>query len=194
MKIDRTAELLAKQDITEVIMTYARALDRMDEILLRSVFHPKAKHEHFYKGPSSKPDYVSTDEAPADFVAFAFGVLTTHARTHHQLGNIFVELESSQIAFAESYFTAYHRMRGKGDPLAGPNAFDTEMDFFVGGRYIDRFACINGDWKITHRTGMTDWMRLEPPSSPGYGDVDDNQIGKQGVTDFLYQRKFAYSA
>jgi hypothetical protein len=193
MKRDRAVDLLAKQDITDVIMTYARALDRLDEPLLRSVFHPNAQHEHFYKGPSSDPERVSSGDDPADFVAFALGVLRTHKRTHHQLGNIFVELDTDEIAFAESYFTAYHRMRPKGDPLAGSDAFDTEMDFLVGGRYIDRFACIDGVWKITHRTGMTDWMRLEPPLSSGYGNVDDNQIGKQGVNDFLYRRKVAYS-
>lgn len=189
----KLVELLHKQEITEVIITYARALDHLDETLLRTVFHPGASHEHFYVGPSSEPELLSTADQPADFVAFAFAVLRTHKRTHHQLGNILVELESDETAYAESYFTAFHRMRSKGDPLAGQDAFDTEMDFFVGGRYVDRFTCINGEWKITRRTGITDWMRLEAPTSKGFGDLADNQIGKQGMDDFLYRRKSAYS-
>lgn len=190
---DRLTELLYKQDISEVVISYARALDRLDEVLLRSVFHPGARHEHFYIGPSSAPELRSTDDQPADFVAFALAVLRTHKRTHHQLGNILVEFDGDKAAFVESYFTAYHRMRAKGDPLAGADAFDTEMDFFVGGRYIDRFTQIEGEWKITHRTGLTDWMRLESPSSAGFGDVADNQVGKQGPDDFLHRRKSAYA-
>ena len=194
MARDKAIEtLLAKQAITEVIVTYARALDRLDEALLRSVFHPGARHEHFFTGPSSDPSRPSTPEAPGDFVAFAIGVLKTHLRTHHQLGNILIEMESDEVAFAETYFTAFHRMRPRGDPLAAPDAFDTEMDYFVGGRYIDRFACIDGEWKISHRTGMTDWMRLDSPSSTAFGSVPENQIGKQGREDFLYRCRTLYS-
>ena len=138
-------ELLAKQAITEVICRYARAIDRMDETLLRSVFHPGARHRHFYEGPSSDPDLPSTPEAPGDFVAFALGVLSTFTRTHHQLGNTLIELDGPEHARAETYFTAFHRMRPRGDPAAAPNAYDTEMDYFVGGRYIDRFALRDGE-------------------------------------------------
>jgi len=193
-RVESLAVLLAKQAISEVICTYARALDRLDEPLLRSVFHPGSRHEHFFVGPSSDPSAPSSPEAPGDFVAFAIGALKTHVRTHHQLGNILIELEGEDVAWAETYFTAWHRMRAKGDPLAGPAAFDTEMDYFVGGRYIDRFACVNGEWKITHRTGMTDWTRFEPPSSQGFGDISDNQIGKQGPRDFLYRCREAYGS
>ena len=85
---DQLQELLAKRAITEVITRYARGVDRMDEALLRSVFHPGSEHHHFYEGPSSDPSLPSTADQPGDFVAFAFGVLSAHSRTHHQLGNI----------------------------------------------------------------------------------------------------------
>ena len=38
---DMTDEMLAKQAITEVVYRYARAIDRMDEALLRR--HPRAQ-------------------------------------------------------------------------------------------------------------------------------------------------------
>jgi hypothetical protein len=183
--------LLDKQAITEVIHRYARALDRFDEAMLRSVFHPGSQHAHFFEGPSSDPSIPSKPGAPGDFVAFAFDVLRTHLRTHHQLGNTLIELDGDQ-AFAETYFTAYHRMRPLGDPLASPAAFETEMDYFVGGRYIDRFERRNGEWRITHRTGMSDWMRLEPPSSTAFGSVAPLQVGRQGPEDFIYRAKEAY--
>ena len=47
------------------------------------------------------------------------------------MGNIFIEL-SGDDAYAESYFSAYHRMRAIGDPPAAKDAYDTEMDFLVG--------------------------------------------------------------
>jgi hypothetical protein len=74
-------------------------------------------------------------------------------------------------------------MRPRGDPLAGDNAYDTEMDYFVGGRYLDRFECRDGEWKIVQRTGMTDWMRLETPSSQGFNDIAPQTIGKRAPHD-----------
>ena len=182
---DGTRELLAKQAITEVVFRYARAIDRMDEALLRSVFHPGSRHNHFYEGPSSDPAASSTPDSPGDFVTFALGVLGTFTRTHHQLGNTLIEFTSEDRARVETYFTAFHRMRPKGDPLAAPNAFDTEMDYFVGGRYIDQFELREGEWKIVERVGMTDWTRIEPPTSQGFGDIDQKTVGHRAPDDFI---------
>ncbi|MEM8661701.1 MAG: nuclear transport factor 2 family protein [Pseudomonadota bacterium] len=179
------AQLLAKQEITEVIFRYARAIDRLDEAELRSVFHPQSRHCHFYEGPSSDPAAPSSEGAPGDFVAFAIGFLSACSRTHHQLGNTLIQLDSETTASAETYFTAYHRMRARGDPLAADNAHDTEMDFLVGGRYLDHFALQDGYWKIVQRTGMTDWMRLEPPSSQGFDNIAEHTIGKRAPNDLV---------
>lgn len=185
-------ELLDKQAITEVITTYARALDRLDEHLLRSVFHPDSQHAHGFVGPSSDPSLPSKPGAPLDFVAYAFDVLRTHTRTHHQLGNINIEVDGDD-AYAESYFSAYHRMRATSDPEAAENAYDTEMDFLVGGRYIDRFQRRDGHWKISHRTGLTDWTRLEPPSTQGYFDMPSQLRGHRGSEDLVYRCRKVYS-
>jgi len=187
MSDERLEELLAKQAITEVIHCYARAIDRMDEALLRSVFHPGSRHAHFFEGPSSDPSLPSSPEVPGDFVAFALGLLSTFSRTHHQLGNTLIRLQDSATAVAETYFTAYHRLRAVGDPLASPDAFDNEMDWFVGGRYLDRFELRDGQWKIVERTGMTDWVRLDPASSRGFGDIAPETIGKRAPDDLVYR-------
>lgn len=185
-------QLLDRRSIEDVIMTYARALDRMDEKLLRTVFHPGSRHAHFYEGPSSDPALPSKPGAPGDFVAFAMDVLRTHSRTHHQLGQILIEFDGDTVAFAETYFTAHHRQRQIGDKLAGASACDTEMDYFVGGRYIDRFEKRGGQWKITHRTGMTDWTRLEAPSSQGFGAIANEQLGSRGRKDMVYRCRQLY--
>ena len=46
--------------------------------------------------------------------------------------------DSDTQARVETYFTAWHLVRPLSDPLAGAQAFDNEMDYFVGGRYLDR--------------------------------------------------------
>ena len=191
MNEQKIRELIDKQDITEVVITYARALDRFDESLLRSVFHPDSKHAHGFIGPSSDPSQPSSPGAPGDFVAYAYDVLRTHTRTHHQLGNILIEL-SGDDAYVETYFTAYHRMRALGDPQAAENAYDTEMDFFVGGRYIDRFQKRDGVWKISHRTGLTDWMRTEQPSSQGFFGIPEQLQGQRGAEDLVFRAREAY--
>ncbi len=191
MDEQRLGELLDKQAITEVIMTYARAIDRLDEDLLRSVFHPDSQHAHGFVGPSSDPSLPSSPGAPGDFVAFAFEILRTLTRTHHQLGNIFIELDGDD-AYTETYFSAYHRMRAKGDPLASDGAYDTEMDWLVGGRYIDRMQKREGVWKISHRTGLTDWMRTEPPSTQGFSDIPADMLGHRGPQDLVYRARQVY--
>jgi hypothetical protein len=185
--------LLDKQACAEVMMTYCRAIDHRDEELLRSIFHPGSQHRHGFIGPSSDPSRPSAPGAPGDFVAYALGVLATHTRTHHQLGNIFIEVEASgTVAYTEAYFTAYHRHRPKGDPLASPTAFDTEMDIWVGGRYMDRMEKRDNVWKITNRTGVTDWQRIEPPSSSGYNTIPPDMRMHQSREDFLYKRRAVY--
>ena len=185
--MDELQALLARQAITEVIYRYARAIDRMDEALLRSVFHPGSRHFHFYQGPSSAPEREAGGDDPGDFVRFALNVLSVHTRTHHQLGNTLIEFDSDTHAQVETYFTAYHRMRAQGDPLASDDAFETEMDYFVAGRYLDRFELHDGAWKIAHRTGMTDWVRLESPSPRGIAGIDPDTIGKRAPDDLVYR-------
>ena len=180
-------ELLAKQKITEVIHRYARALDRLDESMLRSVFHPGSRHRHFFEGPSSDPSLPSRPGEPGDFVAFAMDVLRTHSATHHQLGNVLIELTRADSATAETYFTAHQRMRPLGDPLASPSAFDTPMDYFVGGRYLDRFERRDGAWRIVERIGMTDWARIDAPASAIAGAIPPDTIGRQGRDDMVYR-------
>jgi hypothetical protein len=188
MTDDMTRELqtlLDKQAIKEVLMTYCRGIDRLDEAMIRSVFHPDSQHMHGFEGPSS------TDDGSDDFVGYALGFLGTFSRTHHHLGNFFIDVEGD-VAFSEAYFTAHHRRRAKGGPLAGDDATETEMDYFVAGRYLDRLEKRDGQWKITHRTGLTDWSRLENPTGPGLDGLPNNIAGQHGPDDLVYHIREQY--
>jgi hypothetical protein len=186
----RLQALLDKQACAEVMMTYCRAIDHRDEALLRSVFHPDSYHRHGFRGPSSDPTRPSAPGKPGDFVAFALEVLATHAHTHHQLGNIFVELDDDgATAFTEAYFTAHHRMRAKDDPLAGADARETEMNLWVAGRYLDRMEKRDGVWKIAYRVGTTEWTRLEAPTSRGAAALPPDLHSVQSRDDIVYRRR-----
>ena len=182
--------LLDKQACAEVMMTYCRAIDHRDEQLLRSVFHHDSMHRHGFQGRSSDASKPYQKGNPVDFVGYALDVLATFTHTHHQLGNIFIEPEADGVtAFTEAYFTAFHRMRANGDPLAAANAYDTQMDYWVGGRYMDRMQKRNGIWKIASRIGMTDWTRVDAPTSQGYFATPADLRSQQSRKDTLFHRE-----
>src|SRR4051812_5144771 len=122
MDAERTLdELHSRAEIAEVVMRYCRAFDRCDAVLLQSCFHPDATHEHgAFKGPS------------ADFCARGLETVAGVALTHHQLGQISIELDGER-AWVESYFTSYHRFGAEPPPGGKPHE-----DRIMGGRYVDR--------------------------------------------------------
>src|SRR5262245_41542263 len=87
--------LMDRAEIAEVIMRYCRAVDRRDEAMLRACFHADATHAHGdFQGRS------------AEFCALAMQITGAVELTHHQLGQISIELDGD-VAFTESYFTSY---------------------------------------------------------------------------------------
>lgn len=132
-------DLLDRQRIADLIATYMRGLDRLMPDLVRSVFHDDAT-----------TDYGSYRGAADGFVDFAMGFLKAQLANHHMIGQSLITLEGA-IAFGEVYFQAHHRIRDG----------EQEKDFFVAGRYVDRYEKRDGVWKIAHRTEVVDWTRLE---------------------------------
>lgn len=170
-------ELKARADITEICHRYCRALDRVDEPMLRSVFHADSTHQHGpFKGSSS------------DFCGFAIQLLKVLARTQHLLGNVSIVLQGD-VAHVESYFLAYHRLpRGNEGP--GPFAtHDTsiEEDVLIGGRYIDRFECRAGVWKIASRQGLHEWEQWSVASDRHFPLMGIDEIGRRDRSDPVYR-------
>lgn len=132
-------DLLVHHRIGALITTYMRGLDRLMPDLVRSVFHDDAT-----------TDYGSYKGGADGFVEFAMGFLRDQLANHHMIGQHHVTVEGN-AAFGEVYFQAHHRIRDG----------EQEKDFFVGGRYVDRYEKRDGAWKIAHRTEVVDWVRLE---------------------------------
>ncbi|MEL7028794.1 MAG: nuclear transport factor 2 family protein [Pseudomonadota bacterium] len=168
--------LADKEAIREAVYTYCRAVDRRDEELLQTCFHPGATHEHGdFKGRST------------DFIGFAFKFLSVLRETQHLVGNILIDLRG-ETAVSEAYWTAFHRIPASetAAEIFGPR--DGEQDWIVGGRYIDRFEKRDGVWRIADRLGVHDWQRFEPAADGGFHQLPESFRGEPSTADRIYGR------
>ena len=129
--------LLDKHAIYEVLARYARAIDRRDEALLRSVFHADAVDHH-----------VGNRNTASDFCAWAIKLLGDMGAVAHYMGFPLIELDGD-TALSECYAIAYHRLARDG----------TAFDNFLGARVLDRFERREGVWRIAYRRVVYDWNR-----------------------------------
>lgn len=170
-------EVRSRQEITQQCHRYCRALDRMDEPLLRSVFHEDSTHHHdVYRGSSS------------DFCGYAMQVVRGLESTQHLLGNVLVEIDGD-LAASEAYFLAHHRIAAgvAGSGMFAHHDIAIAEDVFVGGRYIDRFERREGVWRIAHRTGVHEWESWRPASDRYFPTMAADGKGRRDTGDPVYR-------
>lgn len=167
----RVDEFASRAEITEVVIRYVRAIDRMDEAMLRSCFHPDSRHRH-----------GAFDGLSGDFCSSAIEICRRVRATHHQLGPVSIEL-AGEVAFVETYYTSHHRF-GEVPPAGG----QPHEDRIAGGRYVDRFERRDGTWKIAERVGVVEWIRYEPSSDRGFWDGPAEHRGRRDSADPVYRR------
>ena len=131
-------DLAARRDITDAIHRYARGLDRLEPETQRSAFHDGA---HIDAG-LAKGD-------PDEFVAFCQDFLGSMEGSQHILGQSQIAIHDERTASGETYFQAWHGLRNDAGQARAQ---------FVSGRYVDEFECREGDWRITSRYLITDWV------------------------------------
>lgn len=134
------ATLMAEREIKDALFRYQQGQDRRLPDVQRSAFHADA----WVDAGAIKGDADS-------FVRQAQALLNQFARTHHQMGQIRIDLNGDD-ATGEVYFTAYHRIEDDGPP----------EDLFIAGRYIDTYCRRDGSWRIVHRIEAVDWTRRVP--------------------------------
>ena len=134
----RLDALIAKDEIRQLIVTYARGLDRCDVEIMKSVFHEDAVFEHatHFKGSA------------LEFCEHAVALLRTLGEQQHFICNQTIELNGDK-ARSETYGFALHRCV---DPANGQR-----FDNLMGARLLDRYERRNGVWKIVHRQTVVDW-------------------------------------
>jgi 3-phenylpropionate/cinnamic acid dioxygenase small subunit len=164
-------ELVAKQEITELLYRYCRGVDRADWDLVRRCYFDDAVDDHGIVSGS-----------PEDFIAAVAPLLEPMTATMHVIGNVLVQLDGD-VAGSEAYAVCYHRFTADdGAPV----------DMTVGVRYVDRIERRAGEWRIARRTVVYDWTRLDPvggefPAGPaavfGRRDREDVSYGAFVRTD-----------
>ena len=130
--MDDMEELAAKQEITEVIYRYCRALDRMDRALASTIWHADGTADY---GPTM---YQGTGAGFLDWVWPAHESMLGHS---HQIANVLIEVDGDR-AGSEAYVTA---------TLWGALEPGTLTTIVSRGRYVDRWSCRDGVWAIDHR-------------------------------------------
>lgn len=157
MKPDTTLEtLIAKDEITEALAAYCRAVDRLDMELGRSVFHEDATADYGAM-------YHGSGHGFMEFVRAAHLTMQTHA---HQIGSITIHVDGDH-AGSECYVIV--RLRA-----ASPDG--TLTDVVSHGRYVDRWERrADGVWRIAHRRylhTMDERRTVEAVSFPTAGSRD----------------------
>lgn len=129
-------EVADRQEIHQALMRYCRGVDRGDEALINSAFHPGAVDDH---------------GTPRLATELAAGVATLRQRQlMHFTGNVLIELDGDN-AFVESYFISFSPVDEDGKTSTRSRA----------GRYLDRFERRDGEWKIAYRKVVDEWARLD---------------------------------
>ena len=163
--MDRMALVADKLDCSELVARVARAIDRCDADLLRSLFHRDATDDHgIFSGTA------------AEFVGWVIPLLRTMKRTQHVIGQVLIEIDGD-CASGESYFVAHHTMESVGG----------DVHMIVAGRYLDRFERRDGIWKIAHRQAVYDWGS-NSPSTDSYDRDNPGKMtfGVRGAADPSY--------
>lgn len=167
----RLQAVVDKSEIADILYKFARAVDRIDETLLRSLLHHDATID---LGPGV---FQGTG---GDYVHWVMGVVQGLRSTHHMIGNVRVEFDGD-AALVESYFHAHIRVE---KPIG-------REDVFMGGRNLDRFerrpSGAAGVWKIAHRKQILDWARTEAVSDIFYHQNPDALWSYRTKTDPSFQ-------
>lgn len=145
--------LIAQQAIATVLSTHSRGVDRADANLLGSAYHPDATVDYgFFVGPAST------------LVAILAGAQKAGPLTLHRTSNVWARI-TGERAIAESYVIAYAASAGEG-----------AMERLIGGRYLDRLECRDGEWRIAHRTYVMDWNTNRPSTADNPDPPADNAL------------------
>jgi hypothetical protein len=129
-------EIVDRQQITEALYIYCRAVDRVDRELGYSIWNVGAQ----------------VDYGEAIFIGTARGVIDHICDSHlkgiahsHQIANIIIKLDGDR-ALSEAYVNSAMRMTS-GTQLVQIN---------TRGRYLDTWSRCNGRWGIDRRVFVAD--------------------------------------
>ena len=141
-------ELLDKQAISEQLITYGRATDRLDAALGKSVFHPDAIADY---GPEM---FQGSGWGFIDWLtATASGVVSSS----HQYCNITIRI-SGETAYSEAYSDVIALIPTEGSKQVCMRSL---------GRHLDVWEKREGTWRIAKRRYVHDLeYKIDAPETP----------------------------
>ena len=169
----KVSDLWDKQEITEVINKFARALDRMDGPLMKSTYWLDAIEEH--QDPIY-PELFHWKDNGHKFVPLAMKGFESLELTQHRISNILIELDG-KTAKAEAYVYAYHVHKDKKGVL---------HEGILGGRHLFEFVKKEDTWKIQHRVTIFDWNRNNLASAKWSKNFEEKYRGQRNNSDASY--------
>jgi hypothetical protein len=167
-------ELEARTAIEDGLKRFARAVDRQDWALARTLYHDDAFDDHgFFKGP---PD------------AFLAHIARMHEHQDHSMHfntNVLIEFQSRERAFVETYVLVLQRFR-PGAPNVPPDS--KGLRNLASARYLDRFELRKGEWRVAHRTLVFGDIESSPMKEAA-GFPREFTVQQHGMDDPLYRLK-----
>lgn len=160
-------EMRDRIEIRDVMGRYARAVDRGEYEMLRTVFHPDGYDHHgAYKGGVD------------GFIRWLQERFSDEAPMQHFLGNSLIEFANPDLALVETYYIAAR-------PPKGAEAQESGGQYVVSwGRYVDRFERRNGRWGVAYRRTVID-LRLQAAINVLPGS-DASNWGRRDAGDALH--------
>jgi SnoaL-like domain len=155
-------DLIAREEIGDVIRRLARGTDRLDEELMASCYHPDGFDDHnAFRGTGT------------EFARWVVTALPHFATTMHFIGPPFIRLEG-ETAHADTYCVAHHMT-------------DTS-DMILGLRYVDRFERRDGVWLIAKRVCAFDWTyTVQIDAATRWPFAEDFTVGARDHSDITYR-------
>lgn len=137
-------EMLDEYQLRKLVHAYCRAVDRGDLESLKTLYHHGAEDAHGGFSTGSADELIGQLAAARPYLRSMQHNITT--------ANFAI---SGYAAEGEIYTIATHTL------IAG----DRDVDVIVGGRYLDKYENRDGSWKFAARTIVTDWARVNDPST-----------------------------
>ncbi len=132
-------QLADRAAIQDVMLRYARGVDRRDLDLVAACFMPDASYEGALASGTIAQALVRLRDR-----------MTRYDSTMHFIGNQLIEI-NGDAASSETYAIAYHRLTDGGIARL----------YTVGVRYLDGLVRDGDTWRIRRRVVKTEWQRSE---------------------------------
>lgn len=160
-------DLVAREEISDIVKRLARGTDRLDEELIAACYHPDGTDDHnVFRGTG------------AEFARWVVETLPHFEATMHFTGSPHIRV-AGDVARVDTYCIAHH--------ISRPDDDGRQSDMVLALRYVDRFERREGEWRVAERVCAFDWTCTIPfDPATGFRFEPDWNLGVRDRTDPSY--------